>query len=49
MPYLEAVTADTIAAICGGMAEAYYGIPADIRKQALAFLDEKLLQILTVF
>lgn len=40
---------DTIAAICGGMAEAYYGIPANIRKQALTFLDEKLLQILTAF
>lgn len=49
MPYLEAVTADNIAASCGGMAEAYYGIPANISKQALAFLDEKLLQIVTVF
>ena len=40
---------DTIAAICGGMAEAYYGIPANIRRQALTFLDEKLLRILTAF
>lgn len=40
---------DTIAAICGGIAEAYYGIPSDIRKHALTFLDERLLQILVVF
>lgn len=40
---------DTLAAICGGVAEAYYGIPADIRKQALTFLDERLLQILIEF
>lgn len=40
---------DTVAAICGGVAEAYYGIPADIRKHALTFLDEDLLKVLTVF
>lgn len=40
---------DTIAAICGGVAEAYYGIPSDIRKHALTFLDKNLLQILTAF
>ena len=40
---------DTVAAICGGVAEAYYGIPADIRKHALTFLDKQLLQILVVF
>lgn len=40
---------DTIAAICGGMAEAYYGVPAKIRKHALSFLDERLLKILTDF
>ena len=40
---------DTIAAICGGIAEAYYGIPSDIRKHALTFLDKRLLQILVVF
>ncbi len=40
---------DTLAAICGGVAEAYYGIPADIRKHALTFLDERLLQILVDF
>ena len=40
---------DTIAAITGGIAEAYYGIPADIRKHALTFLDNRLLSILTAF
>ncbi len=40
---------DTLAAICGGVAEAYYGIPADIRKHALTFLDKRLLQILVAF
>lgn len=40
---------DTIAAICGGVAEAYYGIPADIRKYALTFLDAQLLQIVVAF
>jgi type I restriction enzyme M protein len=40
---------DTIAAITGGIAEAYYGIPQDIRKHALTFLDERLLNILTQF
>lgn len=40
---------DTIAAIAGGIAEAYYGIPTDIRKHALTFLDERLLKILIEF
>ena len=40
---------DTIAAICGGIAEAYYGIPTEIRKHALTFLDQRLLSILTEF
>ena len=40
---------DTVAAICGGVAEAYYGVPADIRKHALTYLDEKLLQIVVAF
>ena len=40
---------DTVAAICGGVAQAYYGIPTGIRKQALSFLDTKLLGILTSF
>jgi len=40
---------DTLAAITGGIAQAHYGIPADIRKQALGFLDERQLQILLDF
>lgn len=40
---------DTIAAITGGIAEAYYGVPTQIRKHALTFLDEKLLGILLEF
>ena len=40
---------DTLAAIAGGIAEAYYGIPTDIRKHALTFLDERLLKILVEF
>lgn len=40
---------DTIAAITGGIAEAYYGIPVDIRKLALTFLDVKQLEILNAF
>ncbi len=40
---------DTIAAITGGMAEAYYGVPEDIRKQAMGFLDDDLSGILLEF
>ncbi|MDR0455043.1 MAG: N-6 DNA methylase [Deferribacteraceae bacterium] len=40
---------DTLASITGGIAEAYYGIPVEIRKHALTFLDERLLKILTEF
>ncbi|MFV0527271.1 MAG: N-6 DNA methylase [Lachnospiraceae bacterium] len=40
---------DTLAAITGGIAGAYYGIPTDIRKHALTFLDERLLKILVDF
>lgn len=40
---------DTLAAITGGIAEAYYGIPVDIRKHALTFLDERLMRILIDF
>lgn len=40
---------DTIAAITGSIAEAYYGIPADIRKRALTFLDEAQLNTLNAF
>ena len=40
---------DTIAAITGGIAEAYYGIPADIRALALTFLDDLQLHIVNAF
>lgn len=40
---------DTLAAITGAIAEAYYGVPTDIRKQALTFLDARLLEILLQF
>lgn len=33
---------DTLAAITGGIAEAYYGIPLFIKKEAFAFLDDYL-------
>lgn len=40
---------DTLAAITGSIAEAYYGVPTGIRKHALTFLDEELLTILIEF
>lgn len=40
---------DTLAAITGGIAEAYYGVPTHIRKHALTYLDERLLNILLEF
>ena len=40
---------DTLSAITGGIAEAYYGIPSEIRKHELTFLDERLLAILVEF
>lgn len=40
---------DTIAAVTGGMAEAYYGIPLTIRDKALLFLNDDLLKIVHSF
>ena len=40
---------DTLGAIAGGIAGAYYGVPDDIRKRALDFLDDRLLHILLEF
>lgn len=40
---------DTLAAITGGMAEAYYGVPKDIREKAGQFLDQRLTKILKTF
>jgi ADP-ribosylglycohydrolase len=40
---------DTLAAICGAVAEAYYGIPDDIREKASAYLDERFMRIIAEF
>lgn len=40
---------DTIAAMTGSIAEAFYGVPKDIRSQALSFLDERMLSVLYQF
>ncbi len=40
---------DTIGAITGGIAQAYYGIPINIRKTALTYLDTAQLSILNAF
>lgn len=40
---------DTLAAITGSIAEAYYGIPQDIRSQAMQYLDETQRDILNRF
>ena len=40
---------DTIAAIAGGIAEAYYGVPEEFGKQGRAYLDKGLLRIVDDF
>lgn len=40
---------DTIAAITGGIAEAYYGIPVTIEKMGMVFLDTRQREILEAF
>lgn len=40
---------DTIAAITGSIAQAYYGIPDNIRNKALTYLDNPLFEILSNF
>jgi type I restriction enzyme M protein len=40
---------DTLAAITGGIAEAYYGIPQEMKEQALAYLDKRLQGIVSAF
>lgn len=40
---------DTICAIAGSIAHAYFGIPKDIEKKALSYLDNYLLEILKKF
>lgn len=40
---------DTIAAMTGSLADAYYGVPRSIRMQALPYLDQRLQAILFAF
>ena len=40
---------DTIAAIAGGIAEAYYGVPEEYAKKARRFLDKRLLRVVDEF
>ena len=40
---------DTIAAITGGVAEAYYGVPEEIRDMARSYLDDTEMEILIAF
>jgi len=40
---------DTIAAICGSVAEAYYGIPSSIKERAFTYLDNNLIKIIDEF
>ena len=40
---------DTLAAITGAVAEAYYGIPEEMKETALSYLDERLLSIVEKF
>ena len=40
---------DTIGAICGAIAEAFYGIPKDLYDKGMAFLDENLRSVVEKF
>lgn len=40
---------DTIAAMTGAVAEAYYGVPKEILDQGIGFLDERQLEIIHSF
>ncbi len=40
---------DTVADITGGMAEAFYGIPEDIEKEAMKFLDDEMRAVAVTF
>lgn len=41
--------ADTLGAITGGIAAAYYGVPDDIARKALEYLPEDMVKVLTTF
>lgn len=40
---------DTLACITGSIAEAYYGVPIEIREQAFSYLDERLANVTSRF
>lgn len=40
---------DTLACITGSIAEAYYGVPSDIREKAMEYLPDNLKEIVTEF
>ena len=40
---------DTLTAITGSVAEAFYGVPDDLKSRALEYLDERLLAIYFTF
>ena len=40
---------DTLCAITGAIAEAFYGIPKKFEKTALSYLDERLIKIYKIF
>ena len=40
---------DTIAAITGSIAEAFYGVPDEMKERARSYLDDRLLGILDAF
>ena len=40
---------DTIACIAGSSAEAFYGIPKDIRQKTMTYLDDKLRAVVNEF
>ena len=40
---------DTLAAITGGVAQAFYGIPDNLREMAIGYLDQRMKPILTAF
>jgi ADP-ribosyl-[dinitrogen reductase] hydrolase len=40
---------DTLAAITGGIAEAYYGVPKDLKRQVLNYLPNEIVELLNKF
>jgi len=40
---------DTLAAIAGGIAEAFYGVPEELKKKGMKYLDERLSAIVRNF